>query len=57
MAGGGIVAADNKIKDYPGGLTWRVFIVCLFACQGGMLFGVSSMLAHADTAYGPCLAS
>jgi hypothetical protein len=40
MAGGGIVAADNKVKDY----------------HGGMLFGVSSMLAHADTAFGPCFA-
>ncbi|CAL5224139.1 g6772 [Coccomyxa viridis] len=39
MAGGAYVVADNKIKDYPGRLTWRVFIVCLFACQGGMLFG------------------
>ncbi|PKI41422.1 hypothetical protein CRG98_038194 [Punica granatum] len=37
MAGGGIVTAPGK--NYPGKLTFRVFITSLVAASGGLIFG------------------
>ncbi|XP_056173628.1 sugar transport protein MST5-like [Syzygium oleosum] len=37
MAGGGLVTGPGK--NYPGNLTCRVFITCIVAATGGLIFG------------------
>ena len=39
MAGGAAVAAAGRRQDYPGGLTPFVFMACLVAATGGLIFG------------------
>ncbi|GJN02747.1 hypothetical protein PR202_ga20128 [Eleusine coracana subsp. coracana] len=39
MAGSIIVANDGPAADYGGGLTLSVFITCLVAASGGLIFG------------------
>lgn len=36
MAGGGIIRSE---KEYPGKLTCKVFISCIIAAAGGLIFG------------------
>ncbi|XP_004143993.1 sugar carrier protein C [Cucumis sativus] len=36
---GGIMAAPEKGKDYPGKFTWKVFYTCFIAASGGLIFG------------------
>ncbi|KAI3707040.1 hypothetical protein L6452_25211 [Arctium lappa] len=38
MAGGGVIASANS-KAYPGNLTFNVFITCVVAACGGLIFG------------------
>jgi MFS transporter, SP family, sugar:H+ symporter len=38
MAGGGAVF-DEKQHDYPGKMTIFVFLACLVASSGGLIFG------------------
>jgi len=37
MAGGALVTGPGK--SYPGNLTCRVFITCIVAATGGLIFG------------------
>jgi hypothetical protein len=39
MAGGVIVPSDGPAADYGGGLTLSVFMTCLVAASGGLIFG------------------
>jgi len=39
MAGGFISSGPSGAKNYPGNLTFRVFITCLVAAFGGLIFG------------------
>ncbi|THU65183.1 hypothetical protein C4D60_Mb05t00990 [Musa balbisiana] len=39
MAGGAILRAGNGGKDYPGKMTLFVFLACLVASSGGLIFG------------------
>ena len=39
MAGGAAVAPGGRRQDYPGGLTPFVFMACLVAATGGLIFG------------------
>jgi len=39
MAGGFISTGPSGAKNYPGKLTFRVFITCLVAAFGGLIFG------------------
>ncbi|CAL5393964.1 unnamed protein product [Camellia sinensis] len=40
MAGALITpAGDDSPKDYPGKLTWYVFVTCIVAAMGGLIFG------------------
>jgi len=39
MAGGVIGTGSTRGKNYPGRLTFRVFITCLVAAFGGLIFG------------------
>jgi len=39
MAGGLIETGSSRGKNYPGKLTFRVFITCLVAAFGGLIFG------------------
>ncbi|XP_066347450.1 sugar transport protein MST1-like [Miscanthus floridulus] len=39
MAGGVIVPSDGPATDYGGGLTLSVFMTCLVAASGGLIFG------------------
>jgi len=36
---GGIISSNGSAKNYPGKLTFRVFITCLTATFGGLIFG------------------
>lgn len=38
MAGGGVVSSVGG-KDYPGKMTLFVFLACLVASSGGLIFG------------------
>ncbi|WVZ60703.1 hypothetical protein U9M48_010689 [Paspalum notatum var. saurae] len=39
MAGGAVVPSDGSVADYGGGLTLSVFMTCLVAASGGLIFG------------------
>jgi hypothetical protein len=39
MAGGAIVPSDGPATDYGGSLTLSVFMSCLVAASGGLIFG------------------
>ena len=39
MAGGAIVPSDGPATDYGGSLTLLVFMSCLVAASGGLIFG------------------
>jgi len=39
MAGGAIVPNDGPATDYGGSLTLSVFMSCLVAASGGLIFG------------------
>ncbi|WVZ85906.1 hypothetical protein U9M48_032764 [Paspalum notatum var. saurae] len=39
MAGGVVVLSDGPAADYGGGLTLSVFMTCLVAASGGLIFG------------------
>lgn len=39
MAGGVIFEGAKEGKDYPGKLTGYVFLSCLLAAAGGLIFG------------------
>lgn len=49
MAGGVIVNAEGR-KEYPGNMTLFVFLACLVASSGGLIFGydigISGDLSH-----------
>nr|CAB3484707.1 unnamed protein product [Digitaria exilis] len=39
MPGGVVVPSDGPAADYGGGLTLSVFLTCLVAASGGLIFG------------------
>jgi hypothetical protein len=39
MAGGAIAPSDGPATDYGGSLTLSVFMTCLVAASGGLIFG------------------
>ncbi|CAL0331970.1 unnamed protein product [Lupinus luteus] len=54
MAGGSI-ANGVKGKDYPGKLTFRVFITCMVAAFGGLIFGYDLGISGGVTSMDPFL--
>ncbi|CAN6201501.1 unnamed protein product [Urochloa humidicola] len=56
MAGGAMVApAAGGRQDYPGGLTLFVFMACLVAATGGLLFGYDIGVSGGVTSMDPFL--
>jgi hypothetical protein len=39
MAGGAMTDTDGAHKNYPGKMTIFVFLACLVASSGGLIFG------------------
>ncbi|KVH90010.1 sugar carrier protein C-like [Cynara cardunculus var. scolymus] len=54
MAGGGVIASANS-KAYPGNLTFNVFITCLVAACGGLIFGYDIGISGGVTSMTPFL--
>ncbi|KAJ9555119.1 hypothetical protein OSB04_009733 [Centaurea solstitialis] len=54
MAGGGAIPSGNS-KAYPGNLTWNVFITCLVAACGGLIFGYDIGISGGVTSMAPFL--
>ncbi|KAM7257141.1 hypothetical protein ACFE04_016153 [Oxalis oulophora] len=52
MAGGGVVSNG---KEYPGNFTWRVFITCIVAATGGLIFGYDLGISGGVTSMDPFL--
>ncbi|KAL6650822.1 hypothetical protein ACP70R_009747 [Stipagrostis hirtigluma subsp. patula] len=55
MAGGMVVATDGPAADYGGGLTFSVFITCLVAASGGLIFGYDIGISGGVSAMEPFL--
>ncbi|KAM0829311.1 hypothetical protein ACQ4PT_066953 [Festuca glaucescens] len=57
MAGGSAVgsAADGRRQDYPGRLTLFVFMACLVAATGGLIFGYDIGISGGVTSMDPFL--
>ncbi|XP_020239862.1 sugar transport protein 1 [Cajanus cajan] len=55
MAGGVIVGGNASGKDYPGKLTFRVFMTCLVAAFGGLIFGYDLGISGGVTSMDPFL--
>ncbi|XP_020216923.1 sugar transport protein 1 [Cajanus cajan] len=55
MAGGVIVGGNVSGKDYPGKLTFRVFVTCLVAAFGGLIFGYDLGISGGVTSMDPFL--
>ncbi|CAL5393971.1 unnamed protein product [Camellia sinensis] len=50
MAGALITpAGDDSPKDYPGKLTWYVFVTCIVAAMGGLIFGYDIGISGGET--------
>lgn len=53
MAGGAITNARGDGKEYPGKMTLFVFLTCLVAATGGLIFGydigISGKIIHIIT--------
>jgi MFS transporter, SP family, sugar:H+ symporter len=61
MAGGVIVPNDTPAGGYGGGLTLSVFMSCLVAASGGLIFGydigISGAAAPSSKLVFPCAGS
>ncbi|XP_039835122.1 sugar transport protein MST6-like isoform X2 [Panicum virgatum] len=55
MAGGAAVAPGGRRQDYPGGLTPFVFMACLVAATGGLIFGYDIGISGGVTSMDPFL--
>ncbi|CAL5336340.1 unnamed protein product [Camellia sinensis] len=56
MAGALIIpAGDDSPKDYPGKLTWYVFVTCIVAAMGGLIFGYDIGISGGVTSMAPFL--
>ncbi|KAK7332222.1 hypothetical protein VNO80_28971 [Phaseolus coccineus] len=55
MAGGFISTGPSGAKNYPGKLTFRVFITCLVAAFGGLIFGYDLGISGGVTSMDPFL--
>ncbi|CAO2035277.1 unnamed protein product [Urochloa humidicola] len=55
MAGGVIVPSDGTAADYGGGLTLSVFMTCLVAASGGLIFGYDIGISGGVSAMEPFL--
>ncbi|XP_027338194.1 sugar carrier protein C-like [Abrus precatorius] len=55
MAGGVIVTGSAGGKNYPGELTFRVFITCVVAAFGGLIFGYDLGISGGVTSMDPFL--
>ncbi|KAK7331318.1 hypothetical protein VNO77_25540 [Canavalia gladiata] len=55
MAGGMIVNGSLEAKNYPGKLTFRVFMTCLVAAFGGLIFGYDLGISGGVTSMDPFL--
>ncbi|CAL5393958.1 unnamed protein product [Camellia sinensis] len=56
MAGALITpAGDDSPKDYPGKLTWYVFVTCIIAAMGGLIFGYNIGISGGVTSMAPFL--
>ncbi|KAK3133002.1 hypothetical protein QOZ80_6AG0530740 [Eleusine coracana subsp. coracana] len=55
MAGGAFAAPAGARRDYPGGLTTFVFMACLVAATGGLLFGYDVGVSGGVTSMDPFL--
>ncbi|GJN18602.1 hypothetical protein PR202_gb05776 [Eleusine coracana subsp. coracana] len=55
MAGGGSGVVDEKHRDYPGKMTIFVFLACLVASSGGLIFGYDIGISGGVTSMDPFL--
>ncbi|CAL5031718.1 unnamed protein product [Urochloa decumbens] len=55
MAGGVVVPSDGPAADYGGGLTLSVFMSCLVAASGGLIFGYDIGISGGVSAMEPFL--
>ncbi|KAK9089495.1 hypothetical protein Scep_028577 [Stephania cephalantha] len=56
MAGGGVMVSQGKPgKKYPGGMTLSVFIACMIAAFGGLIFGYDIGISGGVTSMAPFL--
>ncbi|CAL5369689.1 unnamed protein product [Camellia sinensis] len=46
---------DDSLKDYPGKLTWYVFVTCIVAAMGGLIFGYDIGISGGVTSMAPFL--